>query len=69
MLAAKPHVLYCFQGDGEEKHCESHYNPQSPSKRQQKHMPFQIMQIRFPDYDTRPEIRNEKIKGGQLIKN
>jgi len=67
MLAVKPHVLYCCQGDSEENHCDSHYNPQSPRKRQQKHMPFQIMQIRFSDYDTRPEIGKETIKGGQLI--
>jgi uncharacterized protein YjaZ len=64
MLVAKPQVLYCFQGDSEDKHCDSHCNPQFPRKRQQKYMPFQIMQIRFSDYDTRPEIRNENFKGG-----
>ena len=64
MLAVKPHVLYCCQADSEDKHCNSHCNPQSPRKRQQKYMPFQIMQIRFSDYDKRPEIRNERIKFG-----
>ena len=65
MLAVKPPVLYCCQGDSEDKYCDSHCNPQFPRKRQEKHMPFQIMQIRFSDYNTRPEIRNETFKGGR----
>jgi hypothetical protein len=69
MLAVKPQVVNCCQGDSEDKHCDAHCNPQSPRKRQQTHVPFQIMQIRSSDYDTRPEIRNETIKGGQLINN
>jgi len=63
MLTVKPQVLYCCQGDSQYKHCDAHRNPQSPRKRQQKYVPFQILQIRFSDYDTRPEIGNETIKG------
>ena len=65
MLAVKPQVLYCSQGDNQDKHCDAHCNPQSPRKRHQKNMPLQIMQVRFPYYDTRPEIRNETTKGGK----
>jgi len=64
MLAVKPQVLYCCQGDSQDKHCDEHCNPQSPRKRHQKHMPFQIIHIRFSNYDTRPEIGNETIKVG-----
>jgi hypothetical protein len=68
MLAVNPQVLYCCQGDSEDKHCDSHCSPQSPRIRHQKHMPFQIMQIRFSDYDTCPEIRRETIKDWAINK-
>jgi len=66
-LAVKPQVMYCCQGDSQDKHCDDNCNPQSPRKRHHKHVPFQIMQIGFSDYDTGPEIGYETIKGGKLI--
>ena len=62
MLAVKPQVMYCCQGDSQDEHCDEHCNPQSPRKRQQKYLPFHILQIRFSDYDIRPEIGKEAIK-------